>query len=334
MYGLLTPVQSTGQQTPVRTIPEHDPAASSSFSPLDLQTPLRPTTIVLSGQQTLPTLLQSDAESQLPRRRYRSPSTTPQRNVRQKTTLNSKDGDDGNDEGDCTPTTGSTGEGMIGGAGRIDNDLGLQLPQKIGMIHIPPRSYPLLGSNSNAAHAAPKPPCRRFEGGRPVNSFLNIPQAEANADDSNEDQIGDELPEEEFQWSQDQQENQEPASARVQCLNAYAQLSASQPDKPSLPTRAQHFLLALHLVCRNIIQGSSDDFCQVSDIFRLIQGDAHITSLLSTSTKDDSLESLASRCNLMDSCMNTVDFVYMVNCIQLRCKVIRCDLFFQCNIVF
>ena len=65
MYGLLTPVQSTGQQTPVQTIPEHDPAASSSFSPLDLQTPLRPTTIVLSGQQTLPTLLQLDAESQL-----------------------------------------------------------------------------------------------------------------------------------------------------------------------------------------------------------------------------------------------------------------------------
>jgi hypothetical protein len=64
----------------------------------------------------------------------------------------------------------------------------------------------------------------------------------------------------------------------------------------------------------------------ISQLFQPLQG------LLPGSTglpsEDDSLENIAMRCIRSETLATNLDFVYMLNCVQLRCKVIRHVFFF------
>jgi hypothetical protein len=94
----------------------------------------------------------------------------------------------------------------------------------------------------------------------------------------------------------------------------------SHPEKQCLPERAAHFVLAVSLACRDVIaNANSEASCSVFQLFQSLQGLAPNE----LQSEDDSLQNLALRCIRAEQVVSSVDFVYMLNCIQLRCKVVR-----------
>jgi hypothetical protein len=150
--------------------------------------------------------------------------------------------------------------------------------------------------------------CQR--GGRTAIRSLKRARPQRTQFASDEDAPGEELPEEGFQ----------PAQL----------LSRPGLETPSIPERASHFVLALALACRNIIEDKQSDSAAVSQLFMLLKrrGGKEIdqSELREGMTWTDDmviLEDLAKKCILAEETAMSLDFVYMVNCIQLRCKVIR-----------
>lgn len=102
------------------------------------------------------------------------------------------------------------------------------------------------------------------------------------------------------------------------------------PEVPSLPPRASHFILALALAGRRIQDDEkSDTSMAVFQLFSSLHGRGDETGILSR--RDDAgssdmevLQDLAAKCVLAEAATTFLDFVYMLNCIQLRSKVIRC----------
>ena len=100
-------------------------------------------------------------------------------------------------------------------------------------------------------------------------------------------------------------------------------LDDSYAEKQCLPEKARHFVLALSLACRDVTGNtSSGALCSISQLFQPLQGLLPDPKELPASD-DDSLENLAMRCIRSETLVSNLDFVYMLNCIQLRCKVLR-----------
>jgi hypothetical protein len=89
-------------------------------------------------------------------------------------------------------------------------------------------------------------------------------------------------------------------------------------EKQCLPEVASHFVAAMALAARGVAEdGASDPSRSISQLFSSLQGIFRKERM-----EDDSLENLALRCIMAEETATCLDFVYMLNCIQLRCKVI------------
>lgn len=101
-----------------------------------------------------------------------------------------------------------------------------------------------------------------------------------------------------------------------------------EPEIPAISCPGYHFVLDLAVACRKVIdnQGNSQD--PMHEIFEILQQqdqpskDAGKSRLLSIMTVD-TLENIADRCIMAEENEAVTNFVFMVNAIQLRCKVIR-----------
>jgi len=129
--------------------------------------------------------------------------------------------------------------------------------------------------------------------------------------DSDEEQEGDEEIEDEFR----------PA---IENMSPSNQSAAADPvsEQQSLPNRAHHFMLAISMVCENVVE-NSEDSSYVSEVFQSLSEGTDLSSTVPSVMATDSLENLAMRCILAEDTAACLDFVYMLNCIQLRCKIIR-----------
>ena len=137
--------------------------------------------------------------------------------------------------------------------------------------------------------------------------------APATSLNSDDEQDGDEALEEEFCQQLEDNENRSPAEEDQ---------SDPVPEKQSLPARAYHLVLSIVMVCDQIV-AHSDDSSYVSEILDTLQGGSKFADPIPSVMAVDSLENLATRCILSESTAACIDFVYMLSCIQLRCKVIR-----------
>ena len=94
-----------------------------------------------------------------------------------------------------------------------------------------------------------------------------------------------------------------------------------EPENPALPTLASHFISTICTTSRDII--ATPTASTVQELLDVLQG----KTLLLSGEKvmaNDSLASLAGRCALADQAAQAADLVYMLPCIALRAKVIRC----------
>jgi len=94
-----------------------------------------------------------------------------------------------------------------------------------------------------------------------------------------------------------------------------------EPENPALPTLASHFISTICTTSRDIT--ATPTASTVQELLDMLQG----KTLLLSGEKvmaNDSLASLAGRCALADQAAQAADLVYMLSCIALRAKVIRC----------
>ena len=96
--------------------------------------------------------------------------------------------------------------------------------------------------------------------------------------------------------------------------------ASAAPEIQRLPERASHFVLALVLACRDVVANeNSPASCSVFQLLQSLKGLAS----RQPQPSEDSLEDLALRCIRAEELVSSLDFVYMVNCIQLRCKLVK-----------
>lgn len=89
---------------------------------------------------------------------------------------------------------------------------------------------------------------------------------------------------------------------------------ADSAEKQCLPERAAHFVLAISLACQNVIaNANSEASCSVFQLFQSLQG---APSELRLHPEDDSLQNLTLCYIRAEQCASSLDFVYMLNCIQ------------------
>lgn len=118
-----------------------------------------------------------------------------------------------------------------------------------------------------------------------------------------------------------------------QAIGHISQSTLSQPGLLTLPPEPEnqvlhypgyHFVLDLVLACRSFLSNQDDTLMQIFEFLRS-------TNTYSTDSRRtteavmafDSLENLAARCGRAEENIAVTHFVFMVNAIQLRCKVIR-----------
>lgn len=201
--------------------------------------------------------------------------------------------------------------------------------EEIGNNHLKKKRRPAgpggSAGQSGSGDPADRGPCKR--GGRAVRRRLKAVRPQPSQYASDQEGPGDEPLENGFQ----------PAHLHPDV----------PPEVPSLPPRASHFILALALAGRRIQEGEkSDTSVAVFQVFSSLLGQgAEESGILNLTSEVESnemevLQNLAVKCVLAEAATTFLDFVYMVNCIQLRCKVIRygvnqfsvdliLDLFFQ-----
>ena len=102
-----------------------------------------------------------------------------------------------------------------------------------------------------------------------------------------------------------------------------------EPENQVLSSPGYHFVLDLAVACRKFLDNPENSQHPVYQIFDILKngdnpsgGGASQSRLLSIMTVD-TLENIADRCIMAEENMAVTNFVFMVNAIQLRCKVIR-----------
>ncbi|KAF8956392.1 hypothetical protein BDZ97DRAFT_1925585 [Flammula alnicola] len=101
-----------------------------------------------------------------------------------------------------------------------------------------------------------------------------------------------------------------------------------EPENQVLSSPGYHFVLDLAMACRTFIFDPANDMNPIAQIFKALKtghndsGDGSRHSRLVSIMSVDSLENIASRCFMAEENVAVTDFVFMVNAIQLRCKVI------------
>jgi hypothetical protein len=90
-------------------------------------------------------------------------------------------------------------------------------------------------------------------------------------------------------------------------------------ENQCFPDVASQFVAAVALACRNVVESSASDASNmITQLFSKLQG-LRAEEWLS---EEESLENLSLRCIKAEETATCQDFVYIVNCIQLRCMVV------------
>ena len=158
----------------------------------------------------------------------------------------------------------------------------------------------------------------RSRGAKPPPAWSHdpFPSIRGGQDTSNDDL---DLREEDFQPSSHLvEENQ----------NSQSQHSVSIPGGP-LPeiqvvsAPGHHFILSLALLCRTFLSDPTDGENTITQTLKHLSGTHDWSLTLRSVMFVNSLENLAEQCAMSEENVAVSDFVFMVNAIQLRCKVIR-----------
>jgi hypothetical protein len=107
-----------------------------------------------------------------------------------------------------------------------------------------------------------------------------------------------------------------------------------EPENQILHYPGYHFVLDLVLACRCFLSNPSNED-SITNMFRFINStnpSSAETQRTRTVMAFDSLENLAARCSQAEENIGVTYFVFMVNAIQLRCKVIRSVSPISCSI--
>lgn len=107
--------------------------------------------------------------------------------------------------------------------------------------------------------------------------------------------------------------------------------NSSEPESPALSLEAHHFVLELSLACHRFLNDSPQDDPDnpLKQVVRLLEANNSsrlaeaAAARLEFAFSQDSLESLAMRCSIAEENIMLNSFSFMLNTIQLRCKVIR-----------
>jgi hypothetical protein len=103
-----------------------------------------------------------------------------------------------------------------------------------------------------------------------------------------------------------------------------------EPENQVLSSPGYHFVLDLALVCRKFLLDAPEEENPIAQIFELLKTTGTLeldrnnaAARLGSVMAVDSLENIANRCSMAEQNSTVMDFVFMINAIQLRCKVIR-----------
>ena len=100
-----------------------------------------------------------------------------------------------------------------------------------------------------------------------------------------------------------------------------------EPETQVLSFPSYHFVLDLVFACWCPLSDTSNEGDPIMRIFQFLEGGianaGNGRGRIGTIMAVDSLDNLAARCALAEENMAITDFVFMINAIQLRCKVIR-----------
>jgi hypothetical protein len=103
-----------------------------------------------------------------------------------------------------------------------------------------------------------------------------------------------------------------------------------EPENQLLSSPGYHFVLDLALVCRKFSFDAPGEENPIAQIFELLKTAGTLeldrndaAARLRSDMAVDSLENIANRCSMAEQNSTVMDFVFMINTIQLRCKVIR-----------
>lgn len=101
----------------------------------------------------------------------------------------------------------------------------------------------------------------------------------------------------------------------------------NQPENQVLHYPGYHFVLDLVLACRHILSNSENEIDSIMNIFQFLKSTNATNDCSAESLRTvmavDSLKNLAARCSQAEENIGVTHFVFMLNAIQLRCKVIR-----------
>ncbi len=137
--------------------------------------------------------------------------------------------------------------------------------------------------------------------------------------DTNDDDL--DLQEEVFQASLDlmSQDSQNQRSVIISGQPFYH----PEPEIQVVSPPGHHFILSLAILCRKYLSDPTNGENKITQTLKLLTGGHDRSSTLASVMSVNSLENLAERCAMSEENVAVSDFVFMVNAIQLRCKVIR-----------
>lgn len=140
------------------------------------------------------------------------------------------------------------------------------------------------------------------------------------AEEGNIDDV--DLGEEEFFPSRQIEANEEGQHQAIGCVFPPALLTQPpEPENQVLHYPGHHFVLDLVLACRCFLSNENDSIMKIFQF--LNETNQYSAESQKIVMAFDSLENLAARCSQAEENIAVTHFVFMLNAIQLRCKVIR-----------
>jgi len=113
-----------------------------------------------------------------------------------------------------------------------------------------------------------------------------------------------------------------------------------EAENQNLASPGYHFILDLALACRKFLCYPPGEENPISQIFELVKTNCtlgldrnHAAANLGSIMAVDTLETITRCCSMAEQNSTVMDFVFMINAIQLRCKVIRslsCFMYLTC----
>lgn len=188
------------------------------------------------------------------------------------------------------------------------------------------------GSRTGArrGRVANRPPCKTRGAAAPA-VWTYDPRPALDAD----------LAEEEFHQAQAQAQNVQE-DTRTQEADSVSRGLSIHParEKQLISAPGYHFILDLAMACRKYHVNGPGEENPISQIFNLLKTASTLESdrikaalQVGSIMAVDSLEHIANRCARAEQNSTVMDFVFMINAIQLRCKVIRFVCFiYKCTV--